>query len=130
MEDAPAPRRNRSSTKRSRRKSSTGKNAVHGETTVTTKVKRRGKKTKATVESETLDAIRVATRFSKVSYGIAFTKGLPDYSSVKCDIHISLPCDEGKENSTFVVAREWAIKRLKREIKKTMEALEEGLLND
>lgn len=123
---ADAPRR-----KRSRRKqSSTKRNAVHGETTVTTKTKRRGKRTRTEIASEAQDAVIVADRFSKVSYGVSFTKGLPNYSSVKCDVHISLPCDEGKENSTFLEARNWALKRLKREIKRTMEALEEGLMDD
>lgn len=105
------------------------RNAVHGEETVTTKIKRRGKRTRTEVASEARDAIIVADRFSKVSYGVSFTKGLPNYSSVKCDVHISLPCDEGKENSTFLEARNWALKRLKREIKNTMEALEEGLMD-
>jgi len=123
---ADAPRR-----KRSRRKqSSTKRNAVHGEETVTTKIKQRGKRTRTEVASEARDAITVADRFSKVSYGVSFTKGLPNYSSVKCDVHISLPCDEGKENSTFLEARNWALKRLKREIKQTMEALEEGLMDE
>lgn len=123
---ADAPRR-----KRPRRKRSTAKrNAVHGETTVTTKTKRRGKRTRTEVASEARDAVVVADRFSKVSYGVSFTKGLPNYSSVKCDVHISLPCDEGKENSTFLEARNWALKRLKREIKRTMEALEEGLMDE
>ena len=95
-----------------------------------TKTKRKGKRTKTEIASEARDAVIVADRFSKVSYGVSFTKGLPNYSSVKCDVHISLPCDVGKENSTFVVARDWALKRLKREIKKTMEALEAGLMDD
>jgi len=112
---ADAPRRKRSSTKR---------NAVHGETTVTTKVKRRGKRTRTEIASEARDAVIVADRFSKVSYGVSFTKGLPNYSSVKCDVHI------GKENSTFLEARNWALKRLKREIRNTMEALEEGLMDE
>ncbi|KKL10876.1 hypothetical protein LCGC14_2551440 [marine sediment metagenome] len=105
------------------------RSAVHGETTVTTKTKRRGKRTQTGVDAEATDAIIVSDRFSKVSYGVSFTKGLPNYSSVKCDVHISLPCDVGKENSTFVKARDWALKRLKREIIKTMEALEEGLMD-
>lgn len=112
-----------------RKKQPRKRNAVHGETTVTTKVKRRGKRTRTNVNGETMDAIIVADRFSKVSYGVSFTKGLPNYSSVKCDVHISLPCDVGKENSTFVEARNWALKRLKREITKTMKALEEGLMD-
>ncbi len=78
---------------------------------MTTKVKRKGKRTKTQVDAEARDAIIVSDRFSKVSYGVSFTKGLPNYSSVKCDVHISLPCDVGKENSTFVEARDWALRR-------------------
>ena len=98
---------------------------------IVTRVKRGRAKAKVHVKDETLgEAIMSDQPLSTVSYAASFTKGLPSYSSVKCDVHVSIPCENSHEAraKTFLRARKFVMVRLKKEMTTTMQELEDGIL--
>ena len=69
----------------------------------------------------------VAEALSNVGYTVGYTKGLPNYSSVRVEVSCHLPCKRGTEIRTFKQARLFALKRLRHEVKETMESLAQEL---
>lgn len=58
-----------------------------------------------------------------VSYGLGFTKGLANYSSLRLDVSVTLPCVPGQERKTFDEAKVFCLRRLRFELKNELETL-------
>ena len=54
-------------------------------------------------------------QLAEVSYAAGFTKGMPNYSSLRVDIGIKVPCPVEDVDETYAFADEWVSKRLKAE---------------
>lgn len=66
-------------------------------------------------------------KLSTVGIAVSFTKGLPNYSSLKVEVMCHLPSVAGDEADTYEKAREFAVSRVRKELKKVMKQLKQDM---